>query len=165
MSDAPVRGPAQPTVAELEVRPRKVRLVAFVAAVVLVVVFAVLAVLLRGDSTGVYFRLADQVAMVVFGLLLAGAVLLLARPRLRVSSQGVAVRNILGERSFPWPLVREVSFPDGASWARLELPDDEYVAVMAIQATDGPRAVDALVVFRDLHRTYTAAPGPAENRA
>ena len=30
-----------------------------------------------------------------------------------------------------------VSFPDGARWARLDLPDDEYVPVLAIQAVDG----------------------------
>ena len=47
-----------------------------------------------------------------------------------------------------------ISFPDGASWARLELPDDEYLAVMAIQAVDGVRAVEAVRALRKLHRAH-----------
>ena len=39
--------------------------------------FAVIAALLRTADTGVYFRLADQVAMVLLGLFIAGGVLLL----------------------------------------------------------------------------------------
>jgi len=144
-----------PSPADFEVRPQRVRRVAAAAAVVIVVVFTAVATLLTGDSTGVYFRPADQVAMILFGLMLAGAVLLLTRPRVRVGVHGVAVRNVLGEQSFPWPLVREVSFPKDASWARLELPDDEYVAIMAIQAADGDRAVQAINRLRALHRTYT----------
>ena len=118
---------------DLVVHPRRIRWVAVATAVAVVVVFTVVAVLLRGDGTGVSFRPADQGAMIVLGLLLAAGALLLARPRLRVTPDGVAVRNVLGERLFGWDLVRDVSFPDGASFARLELPDDEYVSVMAIQ--------------------------------
>ncbi len=44
-----------------------------------------------------------------------------------------------------------MAFPDGASWARLDLPDDEYVSVLAIQAVDGTRAVDAITRVRALH--------------
>lgn len=119
--------------------------------------FTTVALLLNGDATGVFFRPADQVAMILFGLMLGGAVLLLTRPRVRVGPQGVGVRNILGEQVFPWALVREVSFPRDAPWARLELPDDEYVAMMAIQAADGDRAVQAIRKVRDLHRSHTTA--------
>ena len=132
----------------LEARPRKARRVAVAAAVLLVVVFTVIAVLLRQTPTGVYFRLSDQVAMVMLGLLLAGAALLFARPRVRAGADGVEVRNLLGSRTLPWELVLRVSFPDGAPWARLELPDDEYIAVMAIQSTDGRRVGKVLVVRR-----------------
>jgi hypothetical protein len=51
--------------------------------------------------------------------------------------------------------VLSVSFPDGASWARLELPDDEYQAVMAVQAVDRGRAVEAVRALRKLHRAAT----------
>jgi len=44
-----------------------------------------------------------------------------------------------------------VAFPDGASWARLDLPDDEYLPVLAIQAVDGQRAVEGITQVRALH--------------
>lgn len=112
------------------------------------------AILLRGDSTGVYFRLADQLAFAGIGCLLAAAVLLLTRPRLRVGPRGIAVRNVLGERIVDWDLYEGLSFPDGAAWARIELPDDEYLAVMAIQSNDREYAVDAVDRFRALASEY-----------
>jgi hypothetical protein len=129
------------------------------AAVVLVVVFTVAAVLLRRTPTGVYFRLSDQVAMMLLGLLLAGAALLLARPRVRAGAEGVEVRNLLGNRTVPWELVLRVAFPDGAPWARLELPDDEYIAVMAIQSVDGRYAVHDIRALRAVHAEHTAPRG------
>jgi hypothetical protein len=139
-----------------EARPRKVRRIAIAAAVLLVAVFSVVAVLLRQTPTGVYFQVSDQVAMVVLGLLLGGAALLFARPRVRAGADGVEVRNLLGSRTLPWELVLRVSFPDGAPWARLEIPDDEYIAVMAIQAADGRHAVQAIRALRAVHAEHTA---------
>ncbi len=140
--------------AALQVRPRRVRVVAAVSAVVLIAVFSVVAALLRKTPTGVYFRVSDQVAMVLLGVLLAGAALLFARPRLRADADGVEVRNLLFARWLPWELVLAVSFPDGTPWARLELPDDEYIAVMAIQAVDRQHAVRALRSLRALHAEH-----------
>ena len=135
-------------------RPRKSSRYAIGVAILMVALHVTFAILLRGDSTGVYFRLADQVAFVGIGCLLAGAVLLLTRPRLRVGPRGIAVRNVLGERIVDWDLYEGLSFPDGAAWARIELPDDEYVPVMAIQSNDRDYAVDAVHRFRDLVSEY-----------
>ena len=132
-------------------RPRKVLVSAWIGAVVVLALFVTIAVVLRTVPTGVHFRLADQVAMVVLGLLIAGGVLLLARPRVRADAAGIEVRNILATRYVPWELVERVAFPDGASWARLDLPDDEYMSVLAIQAVDGRRAVDGITQLRALH--------------
>lgn len=133
------------------VRPRKVSVAAWVGATAVLVLFVVVAVVLRSSDTGVRFRLADQVSLVVLGVVIAGGLLLLARPRVIADAEGIEVRNVLFNRRFPWELVRRVAFPDGASWARLDLPDDEYVAVLAIQAVDGARAVDAIRKVRALH--------------
>ena len=132
-------------------RPRKVLVSAWIGAVVVLALFVTIAVVLRNVPTGVNFRVADQVAMVVLGLLIAGGVLLLARPRVRADAAGIEVRNILATRYVPWELVVRVAFPDGASWARLDLPDDEYMSVLAIQAVDGRRAVDGITRLRALH--------------
>lgn len=139
----------------LRVRPRRIRRVAGVTAVVLVAVFSTVAVLLRDTPTGVYFRLPDQIAMIGIGLLLAGAVLLLTRPRLIADGHGVEVRNVFGATRVEWPVIREVSFPDGVPWARLELPDDEYIPVMAIQASDGVYAAESITELRRLHAEAT----------
>jgi hypothetical protein len=48
-------------------------------------------------------------------------------------------------------VVEKVAFPDGASWARLELIGDDYLPVLAIQALDGQRAVDGIRRVRALH--------------
>jgi hypothetical protein len=47
-----------------------------------------------------------------------------------------------------------VSFPTGARWARIDLPDDEYIPLMAIQAVDKDRAVDAMDTVRTLLARY-----------
>lgn len=151
-SGHPAEGPV------LVIRPRRVFRVAWASAVALVVIFVVIAVLLRNSDTGVYFRLADQVAMVLLGVLLAGGILLLARPRVRADARGVEVRNVAAPRWVPWELVRAVSFPDGASWARLDLPDFEYLPVLAVQAVDGQRAAEAMRQLRALHATALARP-------
>ncbi|WP_338051664.1 PH domain-containing protein [Pseudonocardia acidicola] len=148
---APGTGPGGVTL-----RPRRVLRVAWVGAVATAVLFVVVAVVLRNSTTGVYFRFADQVAMVLLGLLIAAGVLLLARPRVRADAAGIEVRNILVTRYVPWELVRGVSFPDGSSWARLDLPDDEYLSILAIQAVDGRYAVDGIRAVRAL---YAAARG------
>jgi Bacterial PH domain len=139
------------------VRPRKMLIASWVGAVVTISLFVAIAVVLRSEPTGVFFRLADQVALVLLGLFIAGGVLLFARPRVRADAEGVEVRNILVTRRLPWALVLRVAFPDGASWARLDLPDDEYLPVLAIQAVDGQRAVDAITRLRALHARSRAS--------
>lgn len=139
----------------LELRPRKLVLVCRGVAVVVVVVFAVLAVLLpAGSGDGQQFGPADQVAFFAIGLLLAGAALLLTRARVRADEWGVRVRNVLGERAFPWQVVVGVDLADGAPWAQLELHDDETVALLALQAGDGERTVDGVLALRRLLREH-----------
>jgi hypothetical protein len=136
----------------LTVRPTRVRLFAGLVAGFLLAAFVVVAVLLKDSNTGVYFKTSDQVAMIGIGVFLALAALWITWPRVRADADGIEVRNLLGARRFPWTLIRQVSFPDGAWWARLELPGDEYVPMLAIQAIDGDRAVAAMRELRRLHR-------------
>ena len=142
-------------------RPRKVRVLAVIGALVFVAVFTVVAVLLRNSSTGVYFYLSDQIAMVGIGVLLACGSLMFARPRVRADLDGVEVRNMLGSRRYAWSEIESVSFPDGSPWARLELPEDEYVPMLAVQAIDGEHAVTAM---RELRRLRREAGEKAESR-
>ena len=133
---------------DLEVRPHLTPYFAYGAAAVIFAVHVIVGVLLKISSTGV------QVAIALLGAVIAGAVLLFARPRLRVGASGVAVRNLFGYRLIPWSDVVGVTFPRGARWARVDLPDDEYIPVMAIQAVDKERAVEAMDNVRGLLARY-----------
>ncbi len=137
-------------------RPRRLFVISWVGAVAIVVLFTAIALVLRNTDTGVFFRTADQVAMILIGVFIAGGILLVARPRVRADAAGIEVRNILLTRRLPWGEVERVAFPDGASWARLDLPDYEYLPVMAVQAVDGQRAVDAIRRLRALHAAARA---------
>ncbi len=139
---------------DLEVRPHLTPYFAYGAAVVILAAHVTVGVLLKISSTGVIFQTADQVAIALLGVVIAGAILMFARPRLRVGAPGLAVRNLFGYRIIPWSDVVGVTFPSGARWARVDLPDDEYVPVMAIQAVDKERAVTAMDDVRDLMLRY-----------
>ncbi|WP_167660047.1 PH domain-containing protein [Nocardia mangyaensis] len=152
--DAP--SPEPESAWDLEVRPRRAIRTAVVIAIVILVAFTAGGLLLlRAGSTGVNFRFADQVAVILIGVLGAGAVLMLTRPRVRVGAAGVAVRNILGEQLYPWDYVRGAAFPDRKSWARLELADDDYVPMLAIRSNDKVHAAEAMERLRALGAHYT----------
>ena len=139
---------------DLEVRPYLTPYFAYGAAFVIAAAHIAVGALLKIKSSGVIFQTADQVAMGLLGVIIACIVLLFARPRLRVGPAGVAVRNLLTFRLIPWSDLVGVSFPIGARWARVDLPDDEYVPVMAIQAVDKGRAVEAMDGLRALLVRY-----------
>ncbi|MEJ2859715.1 PH domain-containing protein [Actinomycetospora flava] len=139
---------------ELEVRPVRIRLVAWVLAVFLFAFFGAGALLVFVESSGFNFRPADQVAMVVLGTILAGCALLFTRPRLRAGPGGVEVRATILTRRVPWSGILAVSFPDGAQFARLELPDDEYLTISALQAVDRGHAARGVSALRKLHAQY-----------
>jgi Bacterial PH domain len=143
---------------DVQVRPHLTPYFAYAAAFVIAAAHIAVGLLLKIKSSGVLFQTADQVAIGALGLVIAGFVLLFARPRLRVGAAGVSVRNLLGDRLVPWSDVVGVSFPAGARWARIDLPDDEYIPLMAIQAVDKDRAVDAMDTVRRLLSRYRPDP-------
>jgi hypothetical protein len=148
--------------APLVVRPRRLTLVCRIVAVVVVAVFAVIATALRTAPEGaIPFGVADQVAMTLLGVLVAGGVLLFTRFRVVADADGVAVRNALGETVLPWAVVVAVRLDEGAPWASLELQDDDTVALLAVQANDGERAIDAVVALRRLLRASREGGGAA----
>ena len=136
------------------VRPHLTPIFAYAAAFLILAAHIAVGLVLKIGSTGVVFQTADQVAMVVLGVILAGLALLFTRPRLRVGSAGISVRNVLGYKLIPWSGVVGVSFPPGSRWARIDLPDDEYIPVMAIQAVDKERAVQAMDAVRSQLARY-----------
>ncbi|WP_373693343.1 PH domain-containing protein [[Mycobacterium] burgundiense] len=147
---------AEEPVWDAVLRPRLTPIFAVVAAIVIALAHIVVGFLLTVRSSGVIFQTADQVAIGALGVVIGGAVLLFTRPRLRIGPQGISVRNLLGDKLVSWPDVKDVSFHEGARWARLDLPDDEYVPVMAIQQVDKVRAVESMETVRTLMVKYGA---------
>jgi hypothetical protein len=139
---------------DVQVKPYLTPIFAYAVAALILAAHVVVGLLLKSSSTGVIFRTADQVAIAAVGAVIAASVCLLARPRLRIGPPGVAVRNLFGYRLFPWDQVVGISFHPGARWARLDLPDDEYIAVMAIQTVDKLRAVESMDRVRAALRRY-----------
>jgi hypothetical protein len=140
---------------DLEYRPRKLRRYAVIAAVVVLAIHIVFGALLTISDTGVRnIGVLDQLSIMLIGVVIAGVILLFTRPRIRVGAEGVSVRNLVTERLFEWDRVRGLSYPEKGSSAHLELPDDEYIPVLAVRASDGEQAVAAMDRFRDLDTSY-----------
>lgn len=135
----------------LVVRPRRLLIVCRAASAVLLAVFAAVAYLLpKGSADGEQFGLADQIAFFLIGVLLSGVVLQFTRVRVTADERGVVVRNYVGEKVVPWQVVAGVRLDDGSPWASLDLYDDDTIALLAVQANDGARAVDAVIALRAL---------------
>jgi hypothetical protein len=132
---------------DIEIRPYLTPYFAYAAAALILAAHVAVGVLLKISSTGVIFQTADQVAIAVLGAVIAGAVLLFARPRLRIGPAGVAVRNLFGYKLIPWSDVVGVSFPrdPGPGWTcpTTSTSGDGY------QAVDKERAVDAMDRMRE----------------
>jgi hypothetical protein len=139
---------------DLEVKPHLTPYFAYGAAFLIAAAHIAVGFLLKVRSSGVIFQTADQVAIGLLGVIIGCVVLLFARPRLRVGPDGLSVRNLLAYRLVPWSDVVDVSFPKGARWARIDLPDDEYIPLMAVQSVDKQRAVDSMDAVRKLLARY-----------
>ncbi len=140
---------------DLVYRPRRMPRVAVVAAIVVLAIHVTFGALLTISDTGARnIGLSDQLAIGLIGVIITGAVLLFTRARLRVGPAGVGVRNLVGERVFEWDRVEGMTYPDKGFSARLLLPADEHVPVLAVQAWDSDRAVAAMTAFRELEERY-----------
>ena len=137
--------------------PRRLRLITALAAAGLVAVMTVVAVLLKSSTTGVVsFHTSDQVAMVGLGLAMGAGVLLIGRSSVDADAEGVRVRNVVVRHALPWSAVRAVRFDEHSPWATLVLTNDDELAVSAVQAADGERALVAVRGLRALLADHQA---------
>ncbi|MCF8569777.1 PH domain-containing protein [Gordonia sp. HY002] len=137
--------------------PRWIRRVAYWVAGVVIAIHLTFGLLLDISYTGVGVGWSDKIGLIAVGFVIAGAVLLLTRSRLCVGPEGVGVRNLVGERVWGWDEVQGLEYPEKGWSAHLLLPYDEHVPVMAVQARDGERAIDAMTRFRELQGEYAPA--------
>lgn len=148
---------ALPEQLPLVIRPRKIAIMGSVAAVLVLSSMIVLGVMLQSD--GIDMRAVDKIGFSSLGVFGAAAIMLVARPKITADQDGMVVRNVLGDTVLPWQVVLKIAFPPGVHWAQAVLADDEIHPLLAIQAMDKQRAVDALRAIRALHAQY-APPAP-----
>ncbi|HIW96147.1 MAG TPA: PH domain-containing protein [Candidatus Corynebacterium gallistercoris] len=111
------------------------------------------AVVVVGD-TGVTVTRTDQLGFIGIGIVFSVVALSLLRPRVLVNSEGVEVRNIVNGQFYQWDLIHGLSFPEEAKWARLELPDFEFVPMMAMNIYDRHSIAQSVEAFRRLEDRY-----------
>lgn len=138
----------------LTVTSTSLRWWAVIGAVVVMAVHVFMAVVSGVGDTGATVTTVDQWAFVGIGVIISGLVLMLLRPRVRVNEDGVEVRNIFGAQFYRWSIIHGLSFPRNARWARLELPDFEFVPMMAFQVADKSTVASKVERFRVLEDRY-----------
>ncbi|WP_295628706.1 PH domain-containing protein [uncultured Corynebacterium sp.] len=139
---------------ELVVTSRTMKIWAWSSVAVVMAVHVFMGIVVDVGDTGAQVTPVDVLAFPVLGLIISAACLLMLRPRVRVGAAGVEVRNFLGAHFYPWDVVHGLSFPSDARWARLELPEFEFVPMWALQSRDGAAVVEAVRRFRELEDRY-----------
>lgn len=139
---------------ELVVTSPFLKKLAFAGVAVVMIVHIFMAIAVGIGDTGVTVTLADKLGFIGIGLLFSFVCLLLLRPRVRVNSTGVEVRNIANAQFYPWAIVHGLSFPSQARTARLELPDFEFVPMMAMHIRDKETIGETVEAFRALEDRY-----------
>lgn len=137
-------------------RPRRGRIVAYGMAAVIVAGMIVVATALPGGSGG--FRTVDRIGLVVFGLVAAWFLHVLARPRVSADETGVTVVNLFRRRRLEWAEIVEVNLREGDPWVYLDLADGSVLPVMGIQAADGEHGRAMARELRTLVRARTQTP-------
>ncbi|MFF4763262.1 PH domain-containing protein [Streptomyces sp. NPDC001292] len=135
-------------------RPGRTRAVLLTAGAAIFVVITTVGLLLDQLSPG------ERVSFGFTGALLAGVLVLLARPKVVADDSGVTVVNIAGRRRLAWAEIIQVNLRPGDPWVFLNLSDGTSLAALGIQPGIGKqqaiadaRALRALVEARSV-------PGP-----
>lgn len=139
---------------ELDFRSPFLKKLAWVLVVLILIVHIFMAIVVQVGDTGVTVTLSDQAAFIGIGLIFAFVALSLLRPRVRLNSAGVEVRNIVNAQFYPWEIVYGLSFPTTAKMARLELPDFEFVPMMALNIYDKKLIATRVEAFRGMEDKY-----------
>ncbi|MFI6510800.1 PH domain-containing protein [Streptosporangium sp. NPDC050855] len=134
-------------------RPRTGRIAAYGFASVIVVGAVLMAVFLPDP-----FTLADRIAMVVLGLVIAGVLHLLGRCRVEADERGITVVNPLRVRRYEWSQVLGVSLTESEPWAKIDFTDGVTVGAMGMQGSEKERTVRQVRELSALIRRHGEAP-------
>jgi Bacterial PH domain len=94
------------------------------------------------------FKTGDKIGVAAMGIPVAAVLLLLARPSISASVDGLVVRNLVGTRRLSWAEVVAIRLGPDDSWASLDVADGTSLAVMALQTADRVQTAEALADLR-----------------
>ncbi|MBO2452441.1 PH domain-containing protein [Actinomadura barringtoniae] len=134
-------------------RPRTTRIVAYITAGVIVLGMIVLAVVVAPT-----FKTFDRVLMVLFAVVVAWVLHMLARCRIEASEEGLVVVNAFRTRRLDWPEVLDVNMTEGEPWPTLDLADGSSMGAMGIQGAEKHLASRQLSELQALVRAKSEAP-------
>lgn len=103
------------------------------------------------------FTVFQEATLLLIGLIIFGAGFALARCRLDIDEQGLTVVNGYRTHRFEWGQVVAISLRPGNPWAVLDLSDGTSQPVMAIQGSDGPRALTQVRQVRKVVEAHAGA--------
>ncbi|MFG3249340.1 PH domain-containing protein [Streptomyces sp. NPDC048187] len=133
-------------------RPGRTRAVLIVLAAVTFVTVTALGMLLRGLGPG------ERLSFVLTALVLAGVLLLLARPRVVADESGVTVVNLTARRRLAWAEILRVNLRQGDPWVFLDLSDGTSLPALGIQpGIAKQRALADARALRDLVEARSGA--------
>jgi Bacterial PH domain len=128
-------------------RPVGAAVVSIVAGASLLAVMTVIALALPPDVQAAFTLVQDITLAVVMGSALA-ALYGIARTRVRTDESGIHVVNGFRRHDVSWTAALGVSLGRGAPWAVLDTNAGTTVQLMAIQRSDGDRALRAVRELR-----------------
>jgi hypothetical protein len=124
----------------------------------LVVVLVVAAWIGLGAKIRAQFTALQLGTLGFLGLLALLVWFALMRSRVTATDSGLTVVNGYRRRVFEWPQVLDVSLGRGAPWATADLSDGTTLSLLAVQGSDGQRAIAAVRDLRVLISERSSVP-------
>jgi hypothetical protein len=135
-------------------RPRGVRIVGTVLGILLLAMVVTVWIAWGADVRAT-FTFMQRVTLVGIGLSAFAVWFGLVRTSVTADEHGVTVVNGYRRRAYEWSQLVAINLRRGAPWAGLDLSDGTSISMMAIQGSDGQRAVRAVQELRRLVAAYT----------
>ena len=130
-------------------RPFGARIVGTLSGV-LVLVLVVAAWIGFGADIRAQFTPLQIGTLAFLGLIALSVWYALMRSRVTATAAGVTVVNGYRRRDYEWAQVVSVSLRRGAPWATMDLSDGDTISLLALQGSDGDRAIAGLRELRTL---------------
>jgi hypothetical protein len=130
-------------------RPRGVRIVGTVLGAMLLAL-VVTVWIAWGDDVRATFTFGQRATLVAIGLLAFAVWFGLVRTSVTADEHGITVVNGYRQRAYEWSQLVAINLRRGAPWAGLDLSDGTSISMMAIQGSDGQRAIRAVQDLRRL---------------